>query len=126
MNHESERQFPLSTSRIRKADREIKKAYLKQVTSTLDLNFAYLRRYVEKPDCTLDIDRFGGMVIAYTIPKKGHIVEVSTALCSPLDAFDKLEGKVKAANNFVSGAKIKIRLHEATRWGQQLAIMFSM
>jgi hypothetical protein len=122
----------LGRAAIRRADRDIKKQALAQLVQDYDLQFVYLRDHqvIESEYYpyyeSIETNPFGGMVIAYRVPKGGgHVIEMATSLCSNKDLFDKLEGKFMAANNFASGARVKIKLAEATRWGQQLLTMFS-
>lgn len=117
----------LGRAAIRRADRAIKKAALAALVKDHELQFVYLRRRVwdEYEVNWSEPDPYGGVVIAYKVPRGGgNVVEVSTSLCSEKDLFDKLEGKFLAANNFASGAKIKVKLAEPKRWGQQLTRMF--
>ena len=114
-------QKQLGRAEIRRADRAIKKKALETLVKEHNLQFAYVREggeyYTPEPK--------GGMVIAYKVPENGGtIVEVSTALCSKHDVFDKLEGKVLAASNFAEGKRVKVKVSKDRKYGQDLAFMF--
>lgn len=117
----------------RRMDRAIKKQALATLVTDNDLQFVYLRNLVvaieDEHGWNEDVRQVwpkGGMVIAYKVPRGGgQVVEIATSICNNKDIFDKLEGKFMAANSFASGAKVKIKLAEASRWGQQLVQMFS-
>lgn len=113
----------------RRMDRAIKKQALATLIASHDLQFVYIRDInyagVQFYGDVGEVNPKGGTVLAYRVPTTGgNVVEVATALCSPKDIFDKLEGKFMAANNFASGKRVKVKLTEDTRWGQQLLSMF--
>lgn len=115
----------------RRQDRAIKKAALATLVADNDLQFVYIRDFdfstvIYYGDNAV-VNPKGGTVVAYKVPRGGgNIVEVATSICHKNDIFDKLEGKFMAANNFASGKRIKVKLAESTRWGQQLVRMFDI
>lgn len=109
---------------ILKAARAVAKLEAANLAHDYELQFSHIR-YYHYVDNSYAVDPKGGVTLAYKVPRGGgQVVEVATAICSPKDVYDKVLGKAMAAHNFVKGEKIKIRLGEPRRWGQQLQTLF--
>lgn len=115
--------------------RSTRKALLAERTSLHKLCFMYIREFdntieimdadSEDPIIVHGVSRTGGMVLAYQPPiKGGNILTLSTSVCSSKDAFDKFEGKFRAAENFDRGHRIQIVVTRGPNYSQQLRAMF--
>lgn len=64
------------------------------------------------PDTKIEALPNGGAVVCFEIPENHYdtILYISTSICSYRDPFCKLEGRLQAAERFIRGNKIQIRV----------------
>lgn len=48
------------------------------------------------------------VTVAYRQPHRGHVIEIATAVCNPLDTFSRKIGTKTAVENFLAGRTINI------------------
>ena len=69
----------------------------------------------------------GGVTVAYAPAdfRGGDVFDISTAVCSPVDVYDKSKGRRISMQNFVEGRRIKVRVPVGISPADHLQRMFS-
>jgi hypothetical protein len=72
-----------------------------------------------------DIYGSGGVAVVYRRQKKNSFIELSTAICSKKDQYNKKIGRILATESFERGEVIRVPLRRGFNSANVISMMFS-